>query len=194
VEFAQELSLPLGFFLVLATLLGLPSGESNFTVDEYGKRHYILVPENTNTFLEELSAIISGRYGSERKIFDYDDLPIDSQSLLLLPFVSLFFFELGRGNGKFALGIFVFRLSKPTTLIFLPLSDFFRDKTGEHSKNKFLLFSIFAVFVLLTPQFQEAFGAITQHNGPQTNTHDGCTAQIGTSGRVHAVVKFRPAL
>ena len=94
--FAQELSLLLGVFLVSATLFGLPSDESNFTVDEFGKRHYVLVPENNNTsFLEKLSTIVSGRYSSEHKIFDYDDLVVDSQSFLLLPFASLFFFELG---------------------------------------------------------------------------------------------------
>jgi hypothetical protein len=88
------LPLLLGFFLISATLFGLPSDESNFTVDEYGKKHYILIPEkNQSSFLEELSAIVSGRYGSEHKIFDYNYL-IDSQSLLLLPFVSdLFSFE-----------------------------------------------------------------------------------------------------
>ena len=96
--FSQELSLLLGFFLVSATIFGLPSDESNFTVDEFGKRHYVLVPENTNTsFLEELITIVSGRYSSEHKIFDYDDLIVDSESLLLLPSVSpsLLFFELG---------------------------------------------------------------------------------------------------
>ncbi len=96
--FTQELSLLLGFFLVSATIFGLPSDESNFTVDEFGKRHYVLVPENTNTsFLEELITIVSGRYSSEHKIFDYDDLIVDSESLLLLPSVSpsLLFFELG---------------------------------------------------------------------------------------------------
>jgi len=98
VAFSQELSLLLGFFLVSATIFGLPSDESNFTVDEFGKRHYVLVPENTNTsFLEELITIVSGRYSSEHKIFDYDDLIVDSESLLLLPSVSpsLLFFELG---------------------------------------------------------------------------------------------------
>jgi len=96
VAFTQELSLLLGIFLVSATLFGVPSDESNFTVDEYGKRHYVLVPENTNTgFLEKLSTIVSGRYSSEHKIFDYDDLTVDSESLLLLPLVSsLLFFEL----------------------------------------------------------------------------------------------------
>ena len=88
----QGLPLLLGFFLISATLFGLPSDESNFTVDEYGKRHYILVPENTDTFLEELSAKISGRYSSEITIFDYDDIIIDSQSILA-PFESVFFFE-----------------------------------------------------------------------------------------------------
>ena len=90
----QGLPLLLGFFLISATLFGLPPVESNFTVDEYGKRHYVLVPEKTQpSFLEELSAKVSGRYGSENKIFDYNYL-IDSQSLLLLPSVSgLFFFE-----------------------------------------------------------------------------------------------------
>jgi len=97
VAFTQELSLLLGIFLVSATLFGVPSDESNFTVDEYGKRHYVLVPENTNTgFLEELSTIVSGRYSSEHKIFDYDDLIVDSESLLSFPSVSsLLFFELG---------------------------------------------------------------------------------------------------
>lgn len=91
--FTQELSLLLGFFLVSATLFGLPSGESNFTVDEYGKRHYILVPENTNTsFLDELSAKIPGRFSSEHEILDFDDITIDSQSILT-PFESVFFFE-----------------------------------------------------------------------------------------------------
>ena len=90
--FAQELSLLLGVFLVSATLFGLPSDESNFTVDEYGKRHYILVPENTNTFLEELIAKIPKLYSPEIKIFDYDDLTIDSQSILA-PFESVFLFE-----------------------------------------------------------------------------------------------------
>ena len=91
--FAQELSLLLGVFLVSATLFGLPSDESNFTVDEYGKRHYVLVPENTNTsFLEELIAKTPGRYSPEIKIFDYDDLTIDSQSILA-PFESVFLFE-----------------------------------------------------------------------------------------------------
>jgi hypothetical protein len=90
----QGLPLLLGFFLISATLFGLPPVESNFTVDEYGKRHYVLVPEKTQpSFLEELSAKVSGRYGSEQKIFDYNYL-IDSQSLLLLPFASdLFSFE-----------------------------------------------------------------------------------------------------
>ena len=90
----QGLPLLLGFFLISATLFGLPSNESNFTVDEYGKRHYVLVPEKTPpSFLEELSAKVSGRYGSEHKIFDYNYL-IDSQSFLLLPSASsLFFFE-----------------------------------------------------------------------------------------------------
>jgi len=93
----KEWTLLLGFFLVSATLFGVPSDESNFTVDEYGKRHYVLIAENTNTsFLEELSTIVSGRYSSEHKIFDYDDLIVDSESLLLLPSVSsLLFFELG---------------------------------------------------------------------------------------------------
>jgi hypothetical protein len=93
----QGLPLLLGFFLISATLFGLPSGESNFTVDEYGKRHYVLIPEKPqSSFLEELSAIISGRHISEQKIFDYNDLITDSQPLLLLPFESgLFFFEQG---------------------------------------------------------------------------------------------------
>ena len=96
--FTQELSLLLGIFLVSATLFGVPSDESNFTVDEYGKRHYVLVPENTNTsFLEKLSTIVSKRYSSEHKIFDYDDLIVDSESLLSFSSVSpsLLFFELG---------------------------------------------------------------------------------------------------
>ncbi len=95
--FTQELSLLLGVFLVSATLFGVPSYESNFTVDEYGKRHYVLVPENTNTgFLEKLSTIVSKRYSSEHKIFDYDDLTIDSESLLSFPSASaLLFFEPG---------------------------------------------------------------------------------------------------
>jgi len=84
----QGLVLLLSFFLISATLFGLPSDESNFTVDEYGKRHYVLIAENTNTsFLEKLNAILSGRYSLEHKIFDYDDLTIDSESILLLPFV-----------------------------------------------------------------------------------------------------------
>jgi hypothetical protein len=97
VAFTQELSLLLGFFLFSATLFGVPSEESNFTVDEYGKRHYVLVPENTNTgFLEELSTIVSKRYSSEHKIFDYDELTVDSESLLSFPSVSsLLFFEPG---------------------------------------------------------------------------------------------------
>jgi hypothetical protein len=93
----QGLPLLLGFFLISATLFGLPPVESNFTVDEFGKRHYVLVPEKTPpSFLEELSAKVSGRYGSEHKIFDYNYL-IDSQSFLLLPSASsLFFFEQDR--------------------------------------------------------------------------------------------------
>jgi hypothetical protein len=93
----QGLPLLLGFFLISATLFGLPPVESNFTVDEFGKRHYVLVPEKTPpSFLEELSAKVSGRYGSEQKIFDYNTRVIDSQSFLLLPFASgLFFSEQG---------------------------------------------------------------------------------------------------
>jgi len=93
----KEWTLLLGFFLFSATLFGVPSNEFNFTVDEYGKRHYVLVPENTNTgFLEKLSTIVSGRYSSEHKIFDYDELTVDSESLLSFPSVSsLLFFELG---------------------------------------------------------------------------------------------------
>ena len=126
--FAQELSLLLGVFLVSATLFGLPSDESNFTVDEFGKRHYVLVPENNNTsFLEELIAKTPGRYSPELEIFDYDDLTIDSQSLLLLPFASLFFFELRRGNYKFpSRGTIVFAmiLFSSTLLIFpIPYAD-----------------------------------------------------------------------
>jgi len=89
----QGLPLLLGFFLISATLFGLPPVESNFTVDEFGKRHYVLVPENTNTsFLEELIAKIPGRYSPENEIFDYDYLTIDSQSILA-PFETVFFFE-----------------------------------------------------------------------------------------------------
>jgi len=173
----QGLVLLLSFFLISATLFGLPSDESNFTVDEFGKRHYVLIAENTNTsFLEKLSAIVSGRYSLEHKIFDYDDLTIDSESILLLPFVfsSLLYFELGRGNGKFVpLGIIVFRFanSKPTTLIFLLVSDFFKNITREHSKNKILLLSIFAVLILATPQFyQKAYGAEVLHYYEENTT------------------------
>ena len=182
----QGLVLLLGFFLISATLFGLPSDESNFTVDEFGKRHYVLVAENTNTsFLVKLNAIVSGRYSLEHQIFDYADLTIDSESILLLLFVfsSLLYFELGRGNSKFVpLGIIMFRFanSKPTTLIFLLLSDFFKNITREHSKNKILLLSIFAVLILATPQFyQDAYGASpTVDDNQSAQTEGGTTCAV----------------
>jgi len=47
----QGLVLLLGFFLISATLFGLPSDENNFTVDEFGKRHYVLVAGMTSPAL-----------------------------------------------------------------------------------------------------------------------------------------------
>ncbi len=127
----KEWTLLLGFFLFSATLFGVPSNEFNFTVDEYGKRHYVLVPENTNTgFLEKLSTIVSGRYSSEHKIFDYDELTIDSESLLSFPSVSsLLFFEPGpNGTGtadliKTGIGGTAFGEGLPDYPKFLELND-----------------------------------------------------------------------
>ena len=59
-----DFSLLLGFILVFGMLVGAPSYDHNFVIDENGLKHYFLVPENyiQNNRYDELTAQLFLRY------------------------------------------------------------------------------------------------------------------------------------